>query len=226
MEIERRTTTENDATAEAGAGLIDGEGSAGNGTPPVPTSAPVPSRGRGRWLLIGTVTLVLAGLLLLFGYGVIRAGQFGGVGINAVGQIGRIQPGPAPDFEIPLYSGGTFRLSQQRGKVVLVNFWASWCPPCREEAPVLERAWENYHDRGVVMVGVDVWDDQRDARAFMKEFGVTYPNGPDSTGLNVDYGLTGVPETFFIRPDGTIARHWIGPLTDAQIQAFIEEMLR
>ena len=147
MEIEGRTTTEDDVSADAGAGLIAGEASSGNGTLPVPTPAPAPSRGRGRWLLVTAVTIVVVGLLLLFGYGVLRAGQFGGVGINAVGQIGRIQPGPAPDFEIPLYSGGTFRLSQQRGKVVLVNFWASWCPPCRDEAPVLERAWEDYHFR-------------------------------------------------------------------------------
>jgi len=186
--------------------------------------APVPRRaGRWRWLLIGGVTAALLALLGLLGYGLLRRQAVGGIAVNTTGQLGRVLPGPAPDFQIQLYGGPAFRLAEQRGQVVVVNFWASWCPPCREEAPVLERGWRANRDRGVVFIGVDVWDTETDASAFLRQFGVTYPNGPDAKGTAIDYGVTGIPETFFVRPDGTIARHWIGPLTDAQLAAFVAE---
>jgi cytochrome c biogenesis protein CcmG/thiol:disulfide interchange protein DsbE len=197
--------------------------------PPVPAvPAPASRRGPGRAVLIGLVAVATLGLLALLGYGLARRqGGFAGIAVNETGQIGRVQPGPAPDFTLQLYDGATFRLADQRGQVVVVNFWASWCIPCRQEAPVLERAWQRYRDRGVVLVGPNIWDSEQDARAFMRQFGVGYPNGPDPRGAAaIDYGVTGIPETFFIRPDGTIARHWIGPLTDRQIGAFIEEALR
>jgi cytochrome c biogenesis protein CcmG/thiol:disulfide interchange protein DsbE len=90
-----------------------------------------------------------------------------------------VDNGLAPKFALPLFSGSTFSLAEQRGKVVVVNFWASWCVPCRQEAPLLESTWRKYKDRGVVFVGVDYVDTDREALAFIKEFDVTYPNGPD-----------------------------------------------
>ena len=139
-----------------------------------------------------------------------------------------LRPGRiASDFTIPLFDGGTFTLSEQRGKVVLVNFWASWCPPCREEAPVLERAWQKYKDKGFILVGVDIWDNEKDARSFLQEFRISYPNGPDNNGeIAIEYGLTGVPESWFLNKDGRLVRRWVGPLTDQQITAFIEEAMR
>lgn len=192
---------------------------------PEPAEAERPARRP--FTLIAVVTLVVVALLALLIWGVARKqGSFAGFAVNTVGQVGRLRPGPAQDFQIRLYSGGDFRLSEQRGKPVLVNFWASWCPPCRDEAPILERAWRRYRDRGVVLVGVDIWDSEQDARDFLRQFGVTYPNGLDPNGsVAVDYGLTGIPETFFVRSDGTVARHWTGPLTDEQITALIEELL-
>ena len=185
-----------------------------------------------RWRAVisvgGLVIVVVVALLLVLTWGVLRqrqeGGSFGGFGINAIGQIGRIQPGPAPDFTLRLYDGGSFRLADHRGQVVVVNFWASWCPPCRDEAPVLERAWQQQRGQGVVLVGADVWDKDQDARNFMSEFHVDYPTGPEPGGATaIDYGVTGLPETFFVRPDGTVSRHWIGPLNDQQISAFIDE---
>jgi len=189
------------------------------GAAPTPPGRP----GRGRLLLIGVVAVGLLSLLSLLGYGLLRRQAVGGIAVNATGQIGRVRPGPAPDFQLQLYDGSAFRLADQRGQVVVVNFWASWCPPCREEAPVLERGWRANRDRGVALIGVDIWDTETDARAFLRRYGVTYPNGPDPEGTAIDYGVTGLPESFFVRPDGTIARHWIGPLTDAQLAAFVAE---
>ncbi len=178
-------------------------------------------------VLLGLVVLAVLALLALLGYGLLRrqGGSFAGFGVNAVARAGRILPGPAPDFQLSLFTGGTFRLSEQRGKAVVLNFWASWCPPCRAEAPVLERAWRRYRDRGVVLVGLNVWDSREGALRFLREFDVSYPNGPANSSTPVEYGVTGIPETFFIRPDGTMARHWLGPLTDEQVGAFIEELL-
>ena len=195
--------------------------------------SPAEERAAGwRWLTplaVVIVSLALVALLALLAYGLLRrqGGGFAGFAVNAVGQEGRLRPGPAPDFEVQLFGGGSVRLSEQRGKAVVVNYWASWCPPCREEAAMLERAWRRYRSRGVMFIGLDVWDTEQDANDFLQEFGVTYPNGRDRYGeAAIDYGVTGIPETYFIRPDGSMARHWIGPLTDQQINSFIEELLQ
>jgi cytochrome c biogenesis protein CcmG/thiol:disulfide interchange protein DsbE len=199
---------------------------AGRVDPADPDGAGMPQPGprRGRWFLLGVVAVALLALVVLLGWGLLRRQAIGGIAIRTEGEVGRVLPGPAPDFAIQRLDGGTFRLAEQRGQVVVMNYWASWCTPCREEAPVLERGSRLYRNRGVVFVGLDTWDTERDARAFLATFGVTYPNGPDPTGAAaIDYGVTGIPETFFVRPDGTIARHWIGPLTDAQLAAFVAE---
>jgi cytochrome c biogenesis protein CcmG/thiol:disulfide interchange protein DsbE len=125
---------------------------------------------------------------------------------------------PATDFTLPLYDPfngqSDFRLSDYRGQVVVINFWASWCPPCREEAPVLEQMWRNYQGQDVVFVGVDIWDTEQDARAYMQEFGISFPNAVDNRGkIAVEYGVTGIPETYFITPDGMISRKVIGAIT-------------
>lgn len=133
---------------------------------------------------------------------------------------------PAPDFEIPLFAGGTLRLSQLTGQVVVLNFWASWCIPCREEAPLLEWAWRRYREAGVVVVGVNLWDTDRDARAFLQEFGQTFPTGPDASGRSaIAYGVTGIPETFLIDRAGVIRWTWKGTLTKELIVQAIETLI-
>jgi cytochrome c biogenesis protein CcmG, thiol:disulfide interchange protein DsbE len=147
-------------------------------------------------------------------------------GSTAVGVGQPFQVIAAPELNLPLYGGGVFRLADQRGKVVVVNFWASWCVPCRAEAPRLATASRTFQDRGVVFVGVDVEDNIPDAQAFVKEFGLAYPNGPDNN-LNVTqaYRVTGLPATIVIDRDGRIQQRWQGEIQSEQLTRFIEGTL-
>jgi len=107
--------------------------------------------------------------------------------------------GPAPDFTLRSFTGSPIVLSAYRGKPVVLNYWASWCVPCREEMPNLERAWREFRDRGVVVLGVNVADDYDDAALFLRKLAITYPNvfDPEQTRLNT-YGVAGLPTTFFV----------------------------
>ncbi len=165
----------------------------------------------GQWIAFG----VVIGLMGLFAVGIqMRSAK-------------PVQAGAAPEFSIPTFDGGSFSLTEQRGRVVVVNFWASWCIPCRDEAPTLERTWRKYKDRGVVFVGVDYVDSEREAQAFIKEFGITYPNGPDlGTDISRRYHMQGVPETYFVGKDGQLYGNHIGPIDDATLSVKIEELLR
>ncbi len=134
---------------------------------------------------------------------------------------------PAPPFTLPLFDGGVLRLADLSGKVILLNFWASWCVPCREEARDLEAAWQKYKTQGIVFVGVNIQDKESDARAFLEEFGITYPNGIDrGSTIAIDYGVWGVPETFFIDRAGRITYKQVGALDWPTIAAKIEEAAR
>ena len=134
----------------------------------------------------------------------------------------------APPLALPVYGGGAFSLEAERGKVIVVNFWASWCyPACYEEAPVLERAWQTYKDRGLVVVGVDMQDTERAGRQFIDRFKLTFPNGPDAQGkLAIDYGVYGVPETFIVDRQGVIAFKQVGAVTERMMAEHVEPLLK
>lgn len=147
-----------------------------------------------------------------------------------------LESGVAPDFALTTFDGQQITLSELRGKPVVINFWASWCIPCRTEAPLLERVWQEYRDRGVIVLGIDYVDTEDAAKKFIQEYGMTYPNGPDlGTRISQTYRITGVPETYFITREGKmlsgidsngrVNANWIGPLSESALRERIEKLL-
>jgi cytochrome c biogenesis protein CcmG/thiol:disulfide interchange protein DsbE len=136
--------------------------------------------------------------------------------------------GPAPSFSAKRIDGGTINLASLRGKPVVLNFWASWCVPCKGEAAQLEQAWQQYRKQGVVFLGVDYHDVTSDARTFLEHHGVTYPTVSDGSGMIGDrYGLTGVPETYFVNRQGKlVGDHLMGPITDPKWLALFRASIR
>jgi len=168
-------------------------------------------RGKVTYTIVGVAVVAF---LLLLSYGLL-SGPGGGP----------LSEGPAPDFSLQLFGGGQFSLASLSGQVVVVNFWASWCEPCREEAPVLEKVWQEYQGQGVTFIGIAHKDTEGKARAFLDEFGITYPNALDPANrVARTYRVQGVPETFFIK-GGEIASLYIGPLTEDQLVTRIERLL-
>jgi cytochrome c biogenesis protein CcmG, thiol:disulfide interchange protein DsbE len=177
-----------------------------------PTPSVAPKRGIG-----------MGGIVLLVGV-VAVAAVFGLALIDR--NAGQPTSGPAPDFTLTTLDGQDVRLSDLRGQVVVINFWASWCVPCRDEAPALQAVWERYRDRGVVLLGVAWTDTERNARAFIDEFSQNYPNGLDlGTRIGELYGITGVPETFVIDQQGQVVGFYPIALQQDQLAAVIESVL-
>ena len=174
-----------------------------------------------RTLVFALVILTVMGFVALLWIGATRKEPL--TGASGVARVNRA----ATDFTLPLFDGGSIALSSLKGKPVVINFWASWCPPCREEAPILEAVWRRYKDKNVAFIGVDIQDKEADARAYIKEFGITYPNGPDLGGkITVDYGVSGIPVTFFVNREGRIVSRWVGAIDERLLVARIEELSR
>lgn len=172
------------------------------------------------WMTIGIWVGVFA-LLALTGWGLLQA--------NAT----RPEAGqPAPDFDVEFFTGYEWEnrpvanLSDLRGKVVVLNFWASWCVECRLEADMIENTWRKYADQDVVFLGVAYADVEPKSIEYLSEFNITYPNAPDlGTDIADMYEITGVPETFFIGKDGTIAHVQIGPLNQTTMDRVLTQLI-
>lgn len=134
-----------------------------------------------------------------------------------------------PPIVLTTFEGTQVKLSDLAGKVVVVNFWASWCKPCEQEAEELELVWRKYKDSGqVVFLGVDYVDTEPEAKAYLKKFNITYTNGPDlRTQISQLFRIKGVPETYLIDKNGVLRDFKIGPYVSvAELQAMIEPLLK
>jgi cytochrome c biogenesis protein CcmG/thiol:disulfide interchange protein DsbE len=135
----------------------------------------------------------------------------------------------APHFRLSrLDKPGKLSLAAYRGKVVVINFWASWCGPCKTEIPRLEAAWQRFRNQGVVVIGVDAQDFTGDARKFLRRYKVTYPNVHDGPGNTLPkYGVTGFPETYFVGRDGRLVGERVqGEISAARLLAGIRRALK
>lgn len=132
----------------------------------------------------------------------------------------------APDFSLTSFDGDSYTLSELKGKVVLVNMWASWCVTCDEESNMLQEVWQEVEQTGgVLILGVDYVDTEKPALEFIKNHGLTYPNGPD-LGSNISklYKVSGVPETFLIDQNGILKAIQIGPFTSSEdVHSFLAQ---
>jgi len=152
-----------------------------------------------------------------------RSGQ-GGLGL-ATNRGSRPRIGePAPDFTVDLLDGSTLSRSDLRGQIAVINFWSPECQPCEDELPDLQTIWEEYQGKGVAFLGVSLPDFEAGAREMVSEFGITYPNGVDRV-MPLDYGITGVPETFIIGPQGSLAYVHIGPVTADRLRTELDALV-
>lgn len=133
---------------------------------------------------------------------------------------------PAPAFDLQTLDGQRISLDELRGSPVVLNFWASWCLPCREEAPLLTAADTTYQPTGLRILGVVYQDSSENARDFMTRYGQAYPGLLDPDGRTaIDYGVFGIPETFFIDGAGVVRARQVGALTEADLRGQIEAIL-
>ena len=172
---------------------------------------------RRHWKLISIATLaaLVVAFFTLLAFGLAnRESPTGRSGVTRVGKL-------APDFSMALLSGGEFRLEDHAGSPLVINFWASWCPPCRDESPGFERVWRKYRDFGVQFVGVNIQDTQEDAARYVEEFGLTFPNGRDPDGkITIEYGVIGLPVTFFIGANGIVEGRWVGAVPEDKLESW------
>ena len=169
------------------------------------------------WVRLTVAGVTVGGVIGLLAYGFTRDARY--IQSPLVAR-------QAPSFVLTLFDGRTIKLEDFRGKVIFLNFWASWCVPCRAEAKTLEAAWKKYKEQRVVFLGINIQDKEEEARAFLEEFGITYMNGIDKAGkIGIDYGVWGIPETFFIDHGGRITYKHVGGIGVQTITAKLDQAL-
>lgn len=133
---------------------------------------------------------------------------------------------PMPRFSYPTLDGGTWSLEEQRGKIVLINFWATWCGPCREETPHLVRVYSRYRDQGVEIAGVSMDEDPEEvAPSFIRQYGVNYPILVPPIESPLTTAIQSIPTTFLVDAQGRIARTWVGAVSEQTLSSAIQHLL-
>ena len=182
---------------------------------------------RKRNLIIAASIVPVVAFFALLGWALVQSGgNPGGFGVNrSFGEVA-VEQQPAPEFTKSDLNGSTVSLSELRGKVVMLDFWSSWCPPCRQEAPVLAQVYREYEGRDVEFLGVAIWDDPRDVARYAKDFDLPYPNVLDEKGqIAINYGVAGIPEKFFIDARGNLMRKFVGPMEPDDLRATLNQLL-
>ena len=185
-----------------------------------------PGRSRKRSIIIFVVVSLLnAGLLALLWSQLVTPAP--GLNNSSTGNAltstnDPLRGKPAPDFTLAILSTHAeppIHLANLRGKPVVINFWASWCSPCADEAPLLQAAWQHAGTKGVIFIGIDYQDTQSDGLSFLQKQGITYPSAIDANGATaINYGVTGTPETFFIDRRGVVVATVRSQITAQQLQ--------
>ncbi len=171
----------------------------------------------------GIAILILAILISLFAIFLATglANQASATGRSGEQLIGR----RAPEFLADSINGKPLSLSNYPESPIILNFWASWCPPCRDETPHFEKIWRLYKEKDVVVIGINVQDDLNSANEYISEFDVTFINGMDKNGrIMVDYGVTGLPVTFFLDREGMIIGRWVGSIGASSLESRAEAL--
>jgi len=146
---------------------------------------------------------------------------------TATGRSGKELVGKkTPFFVAPKVGGQLISLEDYKERPLILNFWASWCPPCRDETPGMERVWRKYKDEGVIILGINVQDGEKEAERYISEFGVTFSNALDLDGsITVDYGITGLPVTFFINKKGFVIGRWVGSISEDKLDNWVSSLI-
>ena len=175
----------------------------------------------GRIAVFSFLSISVVGYLVLMAWGLAdRVPVTAQSGVHLIGL-------PAPGFLVTLFEGGEYSLADRARQPAVINFWASWCGPCRDEALPLERTWRAYGNRGISFIGINTQDGEPDARSYLKEFGITYPNGHDHDGtISIDYGIVGMPATFFVNRDGVLIGRWVGAIPEDELVDWVEGLLQ
>lgn len=207
-------------------GSIENNGSSAEGGRTGATGRRRLPLGRRGLIILAVAVPVLAFLAILAWASFTSGPARGGLAVNSNTIELSIGEETAPAFALSLMGGGEIDSTDLRGSVVMLDFWASWCQPCRDEAPVLAQVYGEYRDRGVEFVGVNLWDNAGDAEVFLLQQGHEYPNGVDEGGrIAISYGVRGIPEKFFIDREGRIVRKFSGPMTADRLRLILESML-